>query len=92
MEADSGKGDGDRSSRGVIATIDAAAVSLLLLVVRGYQRFVSPWLGRNCRYDPTCSHYFAASVRKHGALRGSLRGIARILRCHPWSRGGFDPP
>ena len=73
-------------------SLDRAASAALVALVRGYQRFLSPLLGKNCRYDPTCSAYFVASVEKHGALRGSLRGLWRICRCHPWSRGGFDPP
>ena len=64
----------------------------MIAFVRAYQRHLSPWLGRSCRFDPTCSEYFVQSVRKKGALRGSLRGLGRIARCHPWSRGGHDPP
>ncbi|NOY30632.1 MAG: membrane protein insertion efficiency factor YidD [Planctomycetes bacterium] len=64
----------------------------LLLAVRCYQLLVSPWFGPRCRFQPTCSSYFAASVRQYGALRGSLRGLKRIVRCHPWNPGGYDPP
>lgn len=92
MTADGGSRDGERRVRGILGRLDAAAVSVLVLTVRGYQRFLSPLLGRNCRFDPTCSHYFVASLRTHGAVRGSLRGLARICRCHPWSQGGYDPP
>lgn len=92
MAADTGGSGAGRPSRGIVGRIDAAAVGILLVVVRGYQRFLSPFLGRNCRFDPTCSHYMAASLEKHGAVRGTLRGLARICRCHPWSRGGHDPP
>lgn len=62
-----------------------------LLLIRGYQLFVSPWLGANCRYYPTCSQYTAEAVDRYGALRGSWMGARRILRCHPFHRGGFDP-
>ncbi len=72
--------------------VDRAASAVIVGCVRGYQRFLSPLLGRNCRYQPTCSAYFLGAVEKHGAFRGSLRGVLRICRCHPWSRGGFDPP
>jgi hypothetical protein len=65
---------------------------VLVGVVRLYQIFLSPIFGRACRYDPTCSHYFIGAVRKYGAVRGSLRGIWRICRCHPFHRGGYDPP
>jgi putative membrane protein insertion efficiency factor len=64
----------------------------LLAAVRCYQLMISPWLGNNCRFHPTCSEYFAQSVRKRGVVRGSLRGIARICRCHPFHPGGVDPP
>ena len=67
--------------------------SLLLIgAVRLYQRWLSPFLGRNCRFTPTCSAYMIQAVKKYGALRGSLKGIGRILRCHPWHPGGEDPP
>ena len=61
-------------------------------LVRGYQRGISPLLGPCCRYQPTCSEYMIGAIRKHGAVRGIARGVARILRCHPWCRGGYDPP
>jgi len=64
----------------------------LVLLVRCYQWTISPWLGPNCRFHPTCSAYFIAAVRKHGALRGSWLGVRRISRCHPWNEGGYDPP
>jgi len=65
---------------------------LLILLVRGYQLLVSPWLGPRCRFQPTCSAYFIASVKKHGALRGAAKGLLRIARCHPFHPGGWDPP
>jgi uncharacterized protein len=65
---------------------------LLIGLVRVYQWTISPLLGRRCRFEPSCSEYFIGSVRKHGAIRGSLRGIWRICRCNPWNPGGDDPP
>lgn len=65
---------------------------ILIGLVRIYQWLISPLLGHNCRYQPTCSVYFVESVKKYGALRGSFRGILRILRCHPFHPGGYDPP
>ena len=65
---------------------------LLILLVQCYQWLISPWLGARCRFQPTCSAYFIASLRKHGAIRGTLRGLRRISRCHPWNAGGYDPP
>jgi uncharacterized protein len=65
---------------------------LLILFVRVYQYTLSPIVGRQCRYEPTCSHYFIGAVRKYGAVVGSLRGLWRICRCHPFHPGGYDPP
>ena len=65
---------------------------LLVFCVRQYQIFISPWLGPNCRFSPTCSSYFIQAVKKYGAVRGSLKGIWRICRCHPFCEGGYDPP
>ncbi|HCK41256.1 MAG TPA: membrane protein insertion efficiency factor YidD [Planctomycetaceae bacterium] len=64
----------------------------LIGIIRCYQWTISPWLGPRCRFKPTCSTYFIASLKKHGAIRGSIRGILRIGRCHPWHPGGYDPP
>ena len=65
--------------------------SLLLLLLRGYKRFLSPLLPPACRFSPTCSVYFVQALEKKGFLRGSLLGIHRLLRCQPFSRGGIDP-
>lgn len=66
--------------------------SLVIASVRAYQLFLSPVLGPNCRFTPTCSSYLIAAVRKYGTIRGTLRGIGRICRCHPFHKGGYDPP
>lgn len=68
------------------------ANSTLILLVRGYQFFIRPLLPATCRFEPGCSDYFIGSVRKHGPLIGSARGVWRICRCNPWSAGGYDPP
>lgn len=68
-----------------------AGVTLVAAAIRFYQLAISPWLGRNCRFEPSCSEYTLQSVRKHGAVRGLWRGAGRLLRCHPFHRGGFDP-
>lgn len=60
--------------------------------VRLYQIFLSPLLGRNCRFTPSCSNYFIQAVRKYGPIRGALKGTWRICRCHPFNPGGHDPP
>jgi len=71
---------------------DRLAAACLVGLVILYKATLSPVLGRQCRFEPTCSAYFRAAVEKHGALRGGLRGFARICRCHPWHPGGYDPP
>jgi putative membrane protein insertion efficiency factor len=65
---------------------------LLIVAVRLYQWTLSPIIGRQCRFEPTCSNYFIGAVRKYGAVRGAWRGLLRICRCHPFHPGGFDPP
>ena len=71
---------------------DRAASAVLVGLVIVYKATLSPLLGRHCRFQPTCSAYFRQAVEKDGALRGALKGIARICRCHPWHPGGYDPP
>ena len=60
--------------------------------IRIYQRWLSPMLGKNCRFTPTCSSYFIQAVEKYGLIRGSLKGVWRICRCNPFVPGGYDPP
>jgi putative membrane protein insertion efficiency factor len=64
---------------------------VLLSVIRAYQRRVSPVLPRRCRYEPSCSSYAVESIDRFGVLRGSLLAAWRLLRCNPFSHGGFDP-
>ena len=63
----------------------------VMLLIRGYQRWISPLLGSNCRYYPTCSAYALEAVQHHGAIRGGWLGLRRIARCHPFREGGYDP-
>jgi putative membrane protein insertion efficiency factor len=70
----------------------ALLAGLLVLMVRGYQLGIRPFLPAVCRFTPSCSEYFILAVRKHGPLRGAWRGVCRIGRCHPWHPGGYDPP
>jgi hypothetical protein len=63
----------------------------LLLLVRSYQLFISPVLGSQCRFYPSCSHYCQDALKEHGILMGLLLSTKRILRCHPGHPGGFDP-
>lgn len=67
------------------------AQRLLNGVIRGYQLTLSPWVGRECRYLPTCSHYTQEAIERHGALRGCWLAFCRILRCHPFGSSGYDP-
>lgn len=64
---------------------------LLILGVRAYQFSLAPLLPAACRYTPSCSAYMIEALERHGALRGALLGIRRILRCHPFHAGGYDP-
>lgn len=64
---------------------------LLIIPVRFYQLFISPYTMSSCRYTPTCSHYTIEALRKHGPLKGLWLGIKRISRCHPWGGHGYDP-
>ena len=63
----------------------------LILMIRLYQLFISPLLGQNCRYLPTCSEYSVKSLKEDGLFRGSILSIKRISKCHPWGSHGFDP-
>jgi putative membrane protein insertion efficiency factor len=63
---------------------------LFISLVRGYQRFISPLFPPSCRYYPTCSNYTIQAIQEHGALKGAVMGTARILRCHPFIKGGID--
>ncbi len=74
------------------AFITAIPVWILIGLVRVYQWTLSPIIGRQCRFQPTCSNYFIGAVQKYGAIRGTLKGISRILRCNPFCQGGWDPP
>ncbi|MCK5034547.1 MAG: membrane protein insertion efficiency factor YidD [Candidatus Sabulitectum sp.] len=65
--------------------------TILITVVRIYRRVLSPLLPPSCIYTPTCSVYAEEALRKHGALRGIVMATKRILRCHPWHSGGYDP-
>ena len=79
------------SSRPLGSRPQGLVARLLVLGVRGYQIALSPMLGGQCRYYPTCSAYGIEAVEKHGALRGVWLTVRRIGRCHPFRSGGFDP-
>ncbi len=64
---------------------------IMLGLIRFYQKFISPYKPRTCRFYPTCSDYAYQAVKKYGPLKGGLKSIYRILRCNPFNPGGFDP-
>lgn len=64
---------------------------LVLMILRFYKAAISPYLGNNCRFTPTCSEYAMQAVDKYGAARGSWMALKRLLRCNPFCRGGHDP-
>lgn len=63
----------------------------MVTAIRAYQLAISPLVGPACRYEPTCSRYFAEALVSRGVLRGTLLGLGRLLRCHPFGGSGFDP-
>lgn len=64
---------------------------LLIALLRGYQYAISPLLGARCRFLPSCSEYAVEALQRHGFVRGSWLATRRVLRCHPWHPGGYDP-
>jgi uncharacterized protein len=64
---------------------------LVVAPITLYQRLVSPLFPRRCRYEPTCSRYAVRAIGEYGILKGSVLAVWRLLRCNPWSRGGYDP-
>ena len=64
---------------------------IMILMIRFYKKFISPLLPSTCRFYPTCSTYFIQALEKYGVIKGSYLGIKRILKCHPWHEGGYDP-
>ena len=63
----------------------------MILLIKFYQKCISPLLPNVCRYKPSCSEYFIEALQIHGVIKGSFLGIKRILRCHPWGGSGYDP-
>ncbi|MHB1766640.1 MAG: membrane protein insertion efficiency factor YidD [Phycisphaerae bacterium] len=77
-----------RASRGIVSRVFALA---LLFFIRVYQVTLSPLLGGHCRYEPTCSIYAIEAIKEHGPWRGGWLALTRLLRCHPFVKGGYDP-
>ena len=73
------------------ASLRSLTIWLPVKLIRLYQITLSPYMGRQCRYTPTCSNYALEALRKHGLLRGGWLAFKRILRCAPWGGSGYDP-
>jgi hypothetical protein len=73
------------------ASLRSLTIWLPVKLIRLYQITLSPYMGRQCRYTPTCSNYALEALQKHGLLRGSWLAVKRILRCAPWGGSGYDP-
>lgn len=76
--------------RWLLAWLDRIFQALLLLLIKIYQYGISPLLGSNCRFYPTCSSYAKEAIEKHGSAKGMYLGVRRILKCHPYHEGGID--
>jgi len=75
----------------MLSVISKLAVQVLMLPIRFYRYFISPWLPPSCRFTPTCSAYAQEALMVHGPLRGSYLAVHRLCRCHPFAPGGVDP-
>ena len=75
----------------ILSTVSRWTGRLLILPIRGYQRFISPLTPAVCRYQPTCSQYAVEAITKHGPVKGLWLAIKRIARCNPWGGSGYDP-
>jgi len=75
----------------IAGKLNAALAYAAVKLIRLYRLTLSPWIGRACRFEPTCSHYTEEAITRHGVVKGGWLGIRRIGRCHPWCEGGYDP-
>lgn len=75
----------------MMSKIGALISRLLILPIRGYQKYISPLFPPACRFTPTCSQYAIEALRKHGPIKGFALAVWRILRCNPWGGSGYDP-
>tara|TARA_B100001029_G_scaffold53445_1_gene42901 strand:- start:314 stop:556 length:243 start_codon:yes stop_codon:yes gene_type:complete len=71
--------------------ISKSIAYILVFLIKSYQLLISPILGQNCRYLPTCSEYSVQSIREHGVIKGIALSLKRISKCHPWGSHGYDP-
>ncbi len=82
---------GGVASRAIVDALGRLLAWPILLLVQIYRVTISPVLGANCRFEPTCSSYAIEALRQYGAFRGSVLAAKRIARCHPWGSSGYDP-
>lgn len=75
----------------MLNVVSRGVCALLIGAIRAYQIAISPLLGRNCRFVPSCSEYAAQALKMHGAIRGTVLAAIRIMKCGPWHPGGVDP-
>ncbi len=76
----------------VLQAIARLPARTIIGLVRVYQWTLSPLVGRQCRFQPTCSNYMIQAIEKYGAVRGVVKGVWRIIRCNPFCQAGYDPP
>lgn len=74
----------------VLQRVSRLPAGVFVLLIRGYQRIISPWTAASCRYYPSCSQYAVEAISVHGVLRGGWLAARRLGRCHPWTAGGVD--
>lgn len=86
------KAEPNRTRAFALATLRKWPAQVLIAMTRLYQLVLSPIFGGQCRFVPSCSEYCIGALQKYGALRGTWMAVRRILRCHPWHPGGYDPP
>ena len=77
--------------REICRWVSSLVSKFLIGMIRLYQVTLSPYIGRSCRYTPTCSNYGIEAIQKHGPLKGSWLTLKRVLSCHPWGGSGYDP-
>ncbi|WP_369727931.1 membrane protein insertion efficiency factor YidD [Cellvibrio sp. BR] len=75
----------------LITKLNQGLVYIAVKLLHGYRYLLSPWIGNQCRFYPSCSHYSEEAIIKHGFLTGTYLTLRRLLKCHPWHAGGLDP-